>query len=802
MLEEVLCLIILILVSNFHAVDPVVLNLLKNTLQFVRCGMQFHRSDNATEADNDLNRYDADPNDTGEVCRSPLCLEEITYIADLYLIPATVMLLPWIRDPCIFISFFDILAVLLSNNTDKDFANKLCEASFVRIAVEVKSRLIRDNDSIESGLFVDKFLIVLICKLDDTCDGAGLKATLSAALPSLRTPPSEWHFYFSKASAKLDINMVLPIRLACISLLYISARFGSPLWRNNITLQCITNFIADEINLESFSMALKRQLIYLWAYARSYLKDVDGDSLLAEKSIFSLIEHEREPEGLFIPDECFVHWILIYAKKAHTKLLVLSEYFALIETCDIDCKDTRIRAMIKSLSPYRNNLDFYGICIEILASGRSNIIRPALNIVSCMIRDGDNLDNVCKIKENINRTLLSKGSEINQLNAVTLLELYRNLLLLHSSTVTDVDLKVANRLCNLFLECPFTDVHIAVLNALNQFMFHLRKSENPSHVSVICNERFIKEVATFIPHQMEFRTIQVERLSAACLVFVSQLAVTLTAQRFRAASIQQINLKKEVLIVGLAYSKSSLIQLACLQFWSSLLALGQSQALFFQNGEESLNLCEEEIQLILIYIQNLLLSNEKLIRDMSVMGISQAVHALQKLGSNFESPWNAFILEFFHENLAFDFDLEFNIKTVLFLFKNGTQLKDMTAVVSSVMHIIKSRQADIDREVTEDLLQLICILAGKGQFSASQTGEIDTFLHTLEDQTRGLITRQSKLISKAKFVLFSEVLFPVHNECQASMESVLECIAECKKKLSREQLSIMKRMNDVNAEEL
>ena len=768
------------------------MNLLKNTLDFARCSTKFVTNDGSYEG---THRELTEPDEQSSGIKE-LSLQEMQRIADLYLIPSTVMLLPSVKQQEVFSSFFKIILFLLGNSTDKAFAKKLCESSFVRIALEVKAASMSDDRASESRTLIDNFLVLLACKLDDTRDEIGLNNTLSEAFSVLQTAPGEWHLFFNKASSSLDINIVHPIRLACISLLYVSVRFGDPLWKSDVILNCISNCIEDEFQLHDLPTAVKRHVIYLWAYARNNTKTTDAEILRAESKVASLIEKEHTPSYLFIPEACFVHWIIGSATTLKTKVWALSELFSLDKNAGSDSDGTHIEDISKSLALYKDHLEFYAVCTEILATGKFSVVRQAIDVITFVIGDGTNRDVFSKIKMIINRKILSHGSELDHFNLVALLEFYRHLLLSHASEISDVDLKLASRLCSLFLEYSITDIRVAILNSLNQFLYYIKNNGDSSQAAVVCNQMFLEELDKCIPRQMTSEGIESEKLASASLVFVSQLIGTMSSQKFPTVCIQPIIVQREVLIISLACSGSPLIQLACLQFWNCFLALSPTHSYIFQGVEEPLYLSEDDLQTILIYIQNLLLNEEQLIREASMKAMFKVVEALKLKNSDFRSPWNAFILLQLLDSLVPGSDLEFKLKTINFLLNNGTQLAEMTVIVPPVMNLIESGLPDTNIEVLQALLHLISILAKDVQLSAHQITDMKKFLHSLEDHARGLLPEQNQLeqTTRPQFAIYHDVLLPVYKEDQATTNSYLESITKCKDVVDRQQRSI----DDVN----
>lgn len=715
-------------------------------------------------------------------------LHEVEFVADTYLIPSTVVLLPRLKDPQLFATFFDVLAILLDIGSGNALAKKLCEASFVRIAAEVKSGLSKENNANEDGRSIDNFFIHLACKLDDTCDKASLKATLSETLPSIRSLPSEWALFFSdSASSNIDATIVCPVWCACISLVYLSVRFGDPLWKHETILKCISNCVSNETSTANMPLVVKRHVIYLWANARTRSRIADNCIFLADQKLFSIIEDECATRDLFLPEECFILWILDYAEKSEIKFWALSVLFSQ-QNSEVDSPSTNPDNMTQTMTAYRKSLDFYSICLRILSLETPKIISRAFHVVCFVMGDIDDLECVVQIKEIIHKIILARASELHHPNLLALVNLYRYTLSSASSIISEVDLKLTNRLCNLFTECPYHGVRVMILNCLNQLIFHMQKSNGSSHAAVVCSEHFLKEVVSFLPQNLTFTGKQAQRVSSASLVFVSKLVSVVSAQRIQTTTIKSIIVNKKVIIAGLACPGSVLFQLACLQFWSNFLKLDKRQVIFLQNGEDPLHLDDEDLETLLIYHQNLLLHENKSVKELCIVGIPFVLKALKNVYDDFENPWNNFLLQHFAESIVVNSDLELHLKILLFLLRCSTDMETITGIASSVTGILRNRQQKVGSEATDVLLlEIVCIFVKAGQLSALQNREVNTFLHILEDRANGLLTEQLHL-NEAKasaFLIFEEVLFTVYNEDHRTLENCIGDFKECKDMVAR-----------------
>ena len=290
----------------FIPVDPEMLILLKNGLDFVgNCfKLLVNEEKNGHFETNGGTPHSQQSNLNG-------LLQHLHNVADIFYIPATVILLPFVNQAAILVSFFDLLGSMLKKLRDVTFAKKLCESSFVRLASELKSRFMKSDSPNLHAASIDSFLIALSCNLESEQYSSQLQCILLEVLPLLKAPPSEWHLYFGrKASNVEDTRMIQDVRIACLALLYTSTRFGDGIWRDEVVCKRISHCIQDGSIVCDFPEVTKRHLVYMWSHASERLGKGVTQFVDANMQILSELEQAQDV-NMFFFNERFANFFCI-----------------------------------------------------------------------------------------------------------------------------------------------------------------------------------------------------------------------------------------------------------------------------------------------------------------------------------------------------------------------------------------------------------------------------------------------------------------------------------------------------------
>ena len=446
--------------------------------------------------------------------------------------------------------------------------------------------------------------------------------------------------------------------------------------------------------------------------------------------------------------------------------------------------------IINVLSSYKNNYEFYATCVDVVAFGTQKVVQKLVDVIASLLQKSDDSSFVLRIKEIIHMILLTKGTQLDHINLTGLFQVYRCLPTNVNEPILDIDLKLANRSCNVYVECQDLDVRLAILNWLNQLLYIMQQSScqsSYSHLTVVYNENFLKEVSSSLPRKLQFPGLYIEKVSAATLIFTSQLTKLVASQTIQRETLPLITLSKQLLIKGLLFTDSTLIQLACCQFWNEFLQLEHGTAYVLQQHEESarpMHLDLNDLRTLLFQFQNLLLCQDNLIQEIAIKCLAEVLKVLRKSYAEFRSPWNAFLLELLTESLQATSEKVLHLKAMLVLLEAETPIRQMRAFQKSVTGLLK--EDDNDRDVELLLLKLIFFIIDKCKLTDEERSNVSIFLHRLEDRAKGFTQDKTLTVEKDKplFIVASGVLFPNVFEKDSTITSYLSKIEEYRIKLN------------------
>lgn len=443
--------------------------------------------------------------------------------------------------------------------------------------------------------------------------------------------------------------------------------------------------------------------------------------------------------------------------------------------------------IINILSSYKSNCEFYATCIDVVACGTQKVVQKLVAVIASLLQTSDNSNFLLGIKEMIHKIVLTNGTQLDHTNLAGLFQVYRYLPTNVNEPILDVDLKFANRSCNVYVECQDLDVRLAILNWLNQLLHIMQQSSYHSQLIVVYNENFLKEVSSSLPRKLQFPGPYIEKISAATLVFTSQLAKSVASQNLQTETLPLIILNKQILIKGLLFTDSPLIQLACCQFWNEFLQLEHGKVYILQQDQEStgpMQLELNDLRTLLFQFQNLLLGQDNVIKEICIKCLAEVLKVLCKTYAEFQSPWNAFLLELLTESLQVASERVLHLKAMLVLLESDTPIQQMRAFLTSVTSLLK--EDNMDREVELLLLKLTFFVIDKCQLADEEKSNVSIFLHRLEDRAKGFTLDKTPTVERDRplFVVASGVLFPNVCEKDPTITSYLSKIEEYRVKLN------------------
>ena len=706
-------------------------------------------------------------------------------MADLYLIPATVILIPFIKVSKIFASFFHLLSLLLEDVNGAVFAKKLCEASFIRMASEIKCRLLAEQNNEFSISYIHQFLVKLANKLDGPNKQISLGAIMEKTLPFLNPPPREWYLYFGRSSSNADVNIVLPVRTACISLLYLSTRFADkPIWKPETIIKSISNCLLTDCSFEDD--VTYRNLFYLWSYAKAKFQNEDQDIHEGEKRLLSILERMIEVNDMFISEKCFIIWVLTASDSKKVKQWVLTEVFSSLIPNSGGSTNINLSRILDTLSSFAANAEFYVTCTNIVTYQRGDIVAHAVKVMSHMIQNGSEVDFVPSLKDAIAKQIFSNGSDLDHVNVTALLTIYSNLLTREIDKIHDGDLKFSSMVCRLFIENPYPQIRIGVLNFLNQFLSLIGKHGCSFQAAVICKEIFMKEIVSLLPRSFKFAGESFEKLASASLVLISQLVMLISSQNIETIPIQTIELNKELLLSGVTCKESQLLQNACLLFWSNFLSTNKSEIGFLKHNGLPFKLNNDEMRTLLAYSQNLIFFEESLTKEIGSRCLLSIMSLLRTTLPEFRSPWNIFILDHCIKNLANASEKEFCIQLLQQLLDQGIQPQNRKTLISSIMKILNHHPLG-GQAYEIALMKIVFFLVDQNCLSDEEKECVNCYLHRLEDCLNGFIASKSLGMKNENHThcIVNGVIFPLRNEDGLSLKTFSPGIVKYREKVTK-----------------
>eukprot|EP00794_Sanderia_malayensis_P015952 gene15952-17557_t len=600
------------------------------------------------------------------------------------------------------------------------------------------ARFIKENDANTLASSANNFIISLTCTLEDSNDAIAIRSMLTKALPALATSPCDWHLYFTgklSTSDDADSDVVHCCRSASLAILYASARFGDAIWRAEAILKALSIFLSCESNFTDLADISKRHFLYLWSTGQQSepLKSTQHKSYFSEVVLFRYLDDPNAFESCYFHEKDFIRWLLTSAVNYPCKQLCLARMFS-YDQQGLSHKE-RINCAFEALMPLVDNerLQIYIMLCDMLSDTDENMCSIVLHVTTSLLRSSAfNGQLLNPAKEFMHKTILSRTKELRHWNICALYEVFKSINLSRDPQLTEVDLKFVFRACHVFLEYPYLDVRISILNCIIQMLGLMRSSLNcHAQISVLCNADFLKEARSLIPCKLEFIDVQAERLCAAALVFISELSAMLTAVN----DLPSMNLNKDALITGLAYSESKLIQLACLKFWRNFILTTDRQPNCSKMLFGFVAMEMDEAKAIVISLQNLLINQERILREAALQCFAALLNAMISHDNMYQNPWNSVLLEQASLDIADADNMQHNLKLLHLLLHVNTPMPD--DFVNRISSAIKQYTgASNQNQVLDNLfLAIVYYVIDHDEVCEDVKDELNCFLHKIEDET-------------------------------------------------------------------
>ena len=648
---------------------------------------------------------------------------------------------------------FDIMTVLLEMSSENSlaFAKKLSESSFIRIASELKSRSkgVEVDDSLVNCL--NRFLIALCCHFEEEHYKVALRDSFREHLPALSSSPSDWHLYFLKDISNCSLSdekVVTSCQTVCLSLVYYSIKFGDVIVNPDCLYRSLTKFLLGGTHISTLSDTSKKHLLYLWSECRlQSVKQPAGNKLVAEadKQLVDIILKSEDPLSFYSHEKCVLSWTSNSSLPSDMKLSFLRQFFV----CCARATNTPLPNSEKGLTLAYFKEFLVGISydtdllissVKLLASEPKETSEVILKMMVLLLEEKETKADYHLVKEFIHKILLSQTSHIPSFNLSSVLKLLRSLCCSDFASISDLDLKFLCRVCTILVEYPYFEVQLEIMNYLSYAVTRARMEANTKLLSILCeNSSFWNCFGRLLLDESKFNSFTdslVERTCAAGLVFVSELAYSVKMMHMITSLRVKVN--KTAVLLGLSLYDSSIIQLACLRFWSRYcLMKGDGILDLSACNNVSMPFSVKDVKLLLIYIQNLLLNQHTLIKDAATQCLDAILENVHLYASTAAQPWNLFILKHIGECVNLETDICCFLK-VFNVFGKNKALQHFSAIGLKVLSKIlrTQNQGNVDTSTEKALLKALIYLLNEHSIQISkEVGDaFHIFLRKQEDE--------------------------------------------------------------------
>lgn len=592
-------------------------------------------------------------------------------------VPALMLNYESIECLAVFKSFFEILSVSVSsvNSYRHDFAKKLALGSFVRLSLEIRERFCRRPDGKELGDVTGRFLTDLCLALADSCDTTQLKEVLQtsniAGIHSVTACLNILTQCPVRQSATTEINDVslFNSQCACIELMYVAFTHGDMIVSLESLATSLHKYIMLLSDLSLMPRVTLKHLLYLWIapYSRlskltlptDVMESMDVAQNILEQNLVNFTPNEFE--SIHIQNILFLSWIFSREPLAHAfgrQALICFLRSEKTQNCSPDeelqqlliSNDPCFREFVSLIDHNMETLvSRVGIIIEALMSGDSKSIPAKISAPHLKSTAIQITSIFLKIFSSHKSHPLAHHSISTMLNVMTTVQMKANLAF---------DVKLLYRVINL-LTSSDGDQRFAVcaINYLNVLLARDTNRENYRVAAVLLSN---KPFCSFVEHilnsklvnTVELRTDSVKdvNLLASTLVLIASLAISQMLSQEGAQHMFSLDKK---CMINLVNEGQSILVLASLVFWDVFFKTRKeivNPILVLSNGndanEPSLEkLSDEDLLVLLVYIQNSLVHDSETVRQCAVKCLTSFLGYVPNTSDFACNPWNRIVLE-------------------------------------------------------------------------------------------------------------------------------------------------------------
>lgn len=558
-------------------------------------------------------------------------------------------------------SVFEVLFKLLNSQlTDsnqeksKAFAVKLANASFIRVSMEVSGRFCKGGENIPLMKELQNFQRGLIINLNEGYyeDERVRDMFEFEGIPG---SPDEYLSLLSQSSldpVTLDVSdeMLFKIQCYCIEILYLSYIFQDFILDEKNMIRGIYKFICLNKKLCILPALTLKHILHLYTEITMKYQNEQQAGHLESQRIVQQELLKVKPEDFHVVSchtASFVQWIF------QSEPLARAFGYSFLKNI-LSKNEEFLKFTWKSLK----NKHAVKYLASLLESEEAIIVQRVSQVFeNILTEDGateGNNDTVITelIAEDLHKLFL-KHQEMSLPDHV-LAAMLQVLLSLQIKMGEKIDIKIFHLVVDILTKPSHkcSDITIAVVNYINIVLWTTRATKSAFAAVLLSNEGFLvwlQKVMTVLG-SMEFSRADSPtaiNVFGACMILISNLVIS--QDKHSISNACNVSLDMEILLAHLNDYHNGISQLTNLIFWETLLDSKTKTFVVFDRQKEANNanglLTETDCKLMLVYLQNALMHESKIIRNCAMGCLQAFLSSSERTNYCSSNPWNKVVIE-------------------------------------------------------------------------------------------------------------------------------------------------------------
>ena len=607
-------------------------------------------------------------------------LESLWKAIDQICVPAMMLNYESLENPAVFTDFFEILYLLVSQETTcRDiFARKLASGSFVRLSLEIKEKFGGGEESRELSEAITRFLLELCLALSDATEmtqlGEHLIPSNIGCAARIRSPSACLNL-LAQSSVRKNANDIVDESLfnaqcLCIELLYVSFSHGDEIVPREELVSGLYKYLILHPDLSILPRFTLKHLLFLWITSckrlsslplpASAIESINVSQGILEQSLLRL--KAEEFETIYIHDVLFVSWVFSCES--------LTQFFGRqVLICFAQREGTKTSFSDKALHQVlTSNVQSLRTFVSLVDCSEEAIVNRVVSVLEGLFsRDSDSdpsaTENVPRIALLANHIpsifhKLFLGHKSNPLQVFSIVAMLKIMTVVQMNILA-FDTKVLYHVISLVTStksCP--RFLIAAVNYLNVTLaWDVDRGSHRVAAMLLSNKTYCGSIQEILDTEMTQEVWQQNNctddvnLLSSVIVLISSLAIS------------QLQTHKDVYdpfkvdkrcMISLANETRNILRL------SSLVFLDVFFRIKFERSEKPLvvladripgkeqlfdELTEVELQVLYVYLQNSLVHDSETVRQCSVKCLESFLSYVPDASSFASNPWNRIVLE-------------------------------------------------------------------------------------------------------------------------------------------------------------